>query len=157
MAKLKRCDKVAFYGVKNSGGEYTFHRMKNFTELTTSKNPQEYSRQYVDEEITQTDVVGYSPSISYSFDMYSQSEVHKDIAEITDHEYVGDDAVRPIIVVDVTKTSDNAVKREYSIIPDSEGDTMEAYTYSGVFKAKGEKSFGTAQSNDNWLTCTFSV
>lgn len=156
MAKLRRCDKVAFFGVAGTDGEYIFHRMKNFTEIATSKNPQEYSRQYVDEEMTQTDVVGYSPSISYSFDMYSGNSVHEDIASITDNEYVGDDAVRPIIIVDVTSEENNAVKRDFSVIPDSEGDSMDAYTYSGVFKVKGEKVFGTAISSDNWLTCTFS-
>ncbi len=157
MAKVKRCDKVAFFGVKSNSGEYTYHRMKNFTELTTNKNPQEYSRQYIDEDIVQTDVVGYSPSVSYNFDMYSGNAVHEDIASITDNEYVGDDAVRPIIMVDITKNSDNAVMRTFSVIPDAEGDTTEAYTYSGVFKVKGEKSFGTASSADNWLTCTFTA
>ncbi|MCH5186718.1 MAG: hypothetical protein J1F64_11445, partial [Oscillospiraceae bacterium] len=105
--------------------------------------------------MTQTDLVGYSPSISYSFDMYSGSAVHEDIASVTDNEYVGDDAVRPIVMVDMTKEKDNAVMRSFSIIPDAEGDTTEAYTYSGVFKVKSEKVFGTATSTDNWLTCTF--
>lgn len=155
MPKVKRCDKVAFFGVKDSSGKYVFHRMKNFTEISTSKNPQEYSRQYVDEEMVQTDIVGYSPSISYNFDMYSGNAVHEDIASITDNEYVGDDAVRPIVMVDITKQENNAVVRNFSVVPDTEGDTTEAYTYGGVLKVKGEKSFGTASSTDNWLTCTF--
>jgi len=32
---------------------------------------------------------------------------------------------------------------------------MEAYKYSGTFRVKGEKVFGTAESTDDWQTCTF--
>ena len=36
--------------------------------MTNNKNPKEYARQYVDSPSEDTDVVGYSPSIDYSFD-----------------------------------------------------------------------------------------
>ena len=62
-ALKKRSDIVAFYGIED-----TFHRMRGFTEGSISKNPKEYSRQYIDEDGEQTDVVGYSPSMSYAFD-----------------------------------------------------------------------------------------
>lgn len=154
MGIVKRSSKVAFYGVPN-GGETVFRRMSGFTELATSKNPIEYSRQYVDEEMEVTDVVGYSPSISYSFDLFSDNAVHKDIADISDNEYVGSDAVRSIIVVDIFSSDNSSVKRDFSVIPDSEGDSMDAYTYSGSFKVKSDKVFGTASSSDDWQTCTF--
>ena len=153
---MKRSDKVAFYGIKAAEGDtYTYHRMQGFTDISTSKNPIEYSRQYVDEEFEQSDVVGYSPSIAYGFDQFAGNKVHEDIVKISDDELLGTEAVRPIVMVDMSKTEDNAVKRDFAVIPDSEGDSTDAYTYSGNLKVKGDKIKGTATSADGWQTITF--
>lgn len=158
---MKRSDKVAFYGIKAAEGDtYTYHRMQGFTDISTSKNPIEYSRQYVDEEFEQSDVVGYSPSISYGFDQFAGNEVHEDIVKISDDELLGTEAVRPIVMVDMSKAgtpegSFAAVKRDFAVIPDSEGDSTDAYTYSGNLKVKGDKIKGTATSADGWQTITF--
>ena len=42
-----RTGKVAFYHVP---GQSVYTRMEGFTSLSTSKNPTEYERQYVDED-----------------------------------------------------------------------------------------------------------
>ena len=153
---LKRSDKVAFYGVPNEDGtSYTYHRMKGFTSLSTSKNPKEYSRQYVDEDSERTDVVGYAPSMSFNLDRANGNAVHDDIIAIYDGEMLGADAVRPIVMVDMTSETKNAVCRTFAVIPDSEGDSTEAYTYSGTFRAAGERQSGTATSADGWKTITF--
>ncbi len=155
---VARHKKVAFYGVvttNNGTTTETFKRMPKFTQLTTNKNPMEYSRQYVDEPFQETDVVGYSPSISYAFDRNRSSDVQDDIVKIHDEELIGDDAVRNIIVVD-TDTGD-AVKRSYAVIPSTEGDNINILTYSGTFKCRGEQVIGTATSSDDWQTCTFSA
>ena len=152
---VKRNDKVAFYGIEENG-VLTYHRMTNFTELATSKNPKEYSRQYVDKEYEEADVVGYSPSVSYSFDQHTESAVHTDMVKIHDEELTGADAVRSLLIVDMTSETDGGFKafaRDFAVIPDSEGDSMEAYTYSGTFKAKGEKKAVVATSADGWKTC----
>ena len=156
----KRSEVLAFMAVtstSNSGGTTTTtttnHRMKKFTSLSQSKNPQEYSRQYVDEEFQRADVVGYSPELKYAFDYHYLNPVHVDIKKITDEELTGDDAVVTIIWAD--KVSGEAYKREYSVIPDTEGDSLNAYTYSGSFKARGAAVKGTAASSDDWQTCTF--
>ncbi len=160
MALVKRSDKVAFLGVPDSAGDgVTYTRMTGFTEFSRSSNPKEYSRQYVDEDFEQTDVVGFSPSFSYAFDRYTESAVHKDLVSITDNELIGSGAVRSIVIVDLsdesTSASCPAILREFSVIPDAEGSEMEAYTYSGTFKVKGEKVFGTATTEDGWETCEF--
>ena len=154
---VKRSDKVAFYGIKAAEDDtYTYHRMQGFTDMSTSKNPIEYSRQYVDEDFEQADVVGYSPSIAYGFDQFAGNAVHEDIAKISDDELLGSAAIRPIVLVDLTKASGvNAVKRDFAVIPDSEGDSTDAYTYSGNLKVKGDKIKGTATSADGWKTITF--
>lgn len=159
MALMKRSDKVAYYGITGESAT-TYHRMKNFTSLSTSKNPKEYSRQYVDEAFEQTDVTGYSPSITYAFDADSANAVHTDLRKISDEELLGDDAVREIIVVDMTQAGTTegkkkAVKRSFAVIPDSEGDGTDAYTYGGTFKAKGAIAEGEATSEDDWQTITF--
>lgn len=153
---IKRNDKVAFMELK--GNPDTYVRMRGFTEFSLSKNPKEYSRKYIDEQTERNDVVGYSPSISYSFDKFSDDEVHTELVEITDSEKIGEDAVRKIIIVDLGGEDSNKVayQREWSVIPDSEGNDTDTYTYSGTLKANGEIKKGTATTTDGWQTCTFS-
>jgi hypothetical protein len=55
---VQRADKVAYLGIKGTGDTFTYHRMKGFTEMSVSKNPKEYNRQYVDEAFEETDVTG---------------------------------------------------------------------------------------------------
>lgn len=156
---VKRSDKVAFYGVPGTDGAVVYHRMKGFTELTTSKNASEYSRQYVDEEIETTTTSKYSPSISYAYDEYVGDEVQADIINITDNEIIGSEAIRDIILVNFTDGDETkgyaAMKRPFSVIPDSEGGSMDAYTYSGTFKSAGEKVSGTATYDKEEETITF--
>ena len=91
---VPRSKKVLFYGVPAASGDTTtYHRMKGFTDVSTSKNAKEYTRQYVDELFEQTDVTGYSPSTSYGFDQYAGDPVHADIVKITDDELIGSNAV----------------------------------------------------------------
>lgn len=151
---------VAFYGVTTtttSGGTTTttttFYRMKKFTQFAKSQNPIEYGRQYVDEPFAITDIVGYNPSIAYAFDKHRNLPVQEDIVAITNEEKLGDDAVRPIIIVD-TDTNE-AYKRDFAVIPNSEGDNINVYTYSGNFKCKGELIKGTASTSDDFQTITF--
>ena len=159
MGKLiKRSDRLAFYGV-TTDEETIYHRMTGFTEISVSENPKEYTRQYVDEDFEQSDVVGFSPQISFSFDCYSNNPVHTDIVSITDNEFLGTDAVRTIIAVDLTRGNETegyyAIKRNYSVIPNTEGNENDAYTYSGTFKVNTEKIFGRAVSDDGFETVTF--
>ena len=151
----KRSEKVAFFGLNSSNSE--FSRMRGFTEFSVSKNPVEYSRRYIDEQTERNDVVAYAPSISYSFDKFSDNDVHKELINIADMEKIGADAVRYIVIVDLSGESaeKNAVLREWTVIPDSEGNDADTYTYSGSLKANGEIVIGTASSDDNWQTCTF--
>ena len=155
---IKRSDKIAFYGVV-SGDDVEYKRMRGFTELSINKNPVEYSRRYIDEKTERNDVVGYAPSISYSFDKFSGDEVHSDIVSVADNELVGAEAVRNIILVDLSeKDTDGscpAVSRSWSVIPDNEGNDTDAYTYSGTLKANGDIIKGTATSSDDWMSCTF--
>ncbi len=155
-----RHEKVAFFGVKGDGEAVTYHRMQGFTELSTSKNPKEYSRQYVDEEYERTDVVGYSTSISYNFDEVAGNPIHDEFVLIEDEELVGAEAIREILIVDLSKAGTqegtfSAMMRSFSVIPDASGDSTDAYTHSGTLRANGEKIFGTATSMDGWKTATF--
>jgi len=155
---IKRSDKVAFLGCIDNGTE-TFNRMRGFTSLSGSKNPMEYSRQYVDEEFETTDVVGFSPSFDFGFDQYTDDPAHEEMVEILDGEYTGTDARRNIVTVDFSQPIEGggykATKREYAIIGDSEGDSMDAYTYSGTFRSTGKKINGTATLNSDNSVATF--
>lgn len=155
---VKRSDKVAFLGCVATGSE-VFNRMRGFSSLSGSKNPMEYSRQYVDEEFETTDVVGFSPSFDFGFDQYTEDEVHEEMVEILDGEYTGTEARRNIVTVDFSQPVEGggykATKREYAIIGDSEGDSMDAYTYSGTFRSTGRRITGTATLNSDSSVATF--
>lgn len=154
---VQRTGKVAFYYVPKAN---KYVRMEGFTELSSSKNPKEYSRQYVDEDFERTDIVGYAPSISYAFDRYKGNVVLDDIIEITENEYIGEKMVRDIMVVDMTTagTSDGkswvafAKVRKFAVIPDTDGGTTDCMTYSGNFKARGETMDYAVTSEDDWQT-----
>ncbi len=146
---------LAFYGVPGNSGTVTkYYRMKKFTQFTHSKNPIEYSRQYVDEPFQQTDVMGFSPSYDYAFDKHKNLAVQDDIIKITDGELIGEDAVRTIVIVDTSDPSATAYKRDYAVIPNSEGDNINIYTYSGSLKARGEKIKVTVSTTDDYQTIT---
>ena len=155
---VKRSDKVSFLGCVVDGVE-TFNRMRGFTSLSGSKNAQEYSRQYVDEEFETTDVTGYSPSIDFGFDEYTDDAVHTELVDILDGEKTGTAARRNIVTVDFSKKQSDgsylAVKREYAVIGDSEGDSTDAYTYSGTFNSTGSRIEGTATVDENGAVATF--
>lgn len=157
-AVVKRSKKVAFYGVptENSDGKtYQFYRMKGFESISTAKNPKEYSRQYVDEEFEQTDVVGYTPTISFGFDRFEGDAVHEDIISVFDDEKLGADAIRPIIMVDTEDGESSAIKRDFLVVAENEGSGTDLYKYEGSFRVKGEKIAGVATTDDNWQTCSF--
>ena len=86
---VNRSQRVAFMNTDASGDSQKFERMTGFTSMTNSKNPKEYARQYVDEDSERADVVGYAPSIDYSFDRHSNNPVHERIATIHDGEKLG--------------------------------------------------------------------
>lgn len=155
---LNRADKVAFMGLTDNAT--TYNRMHGFTDMGKSANPSEYSRRYVDERTERSDVTGYAPEIGYGFDQTKGDKVQQVIVDITDDELTGKKVT--IVTVDfsqegATANTYVARKREYSVIPDSDGDSTDAYTYSGSFKAAGDIVKGTASSTDNWETCSFTA
>lgn len=143
---------VGFYGLPTEDGAI-FKRMRKFTQFSRSANAVEYNRKYVDEACSITDIIGYSPSIAYSFDKHTGIDVLDDIINITNGEYVGEDAVRTIIIVDIQ--TGKATMRDYTIVPATDGDNTAAYTYNGTFKCHGDLIKGEAKSEDGWETISF--
>lgn len=142
-------------------GTDKFERMKGFTSMAITRNPKEYTRQYVDEEFEVTDITGISTSIDYNFDQIKENAVHDKLIEIIEEERVGAEAVVSLLAVDFTQAGVTgefvAVKREYTVIPGSEGDSLDAYTYGGTFRVKSERVVGEATTTDEWKTCTFTA
>lgn len=156
---VKRSGKVAFMDVGTSEIP-KYQRMKKFTEMSQSKNAVEYSRTYVDEDGEVTDVTGYSPEIGYAFDQYANNPVHEKLVDITDNEKTGGDALVNILIVDLSKKASTgtgyvARLRTYSVIPDTEGDSTDAYTYSGTFRKNSGFTVGTAVLSENDTIATF--
>lgn len=149
---VRRTGKMSFYGiptVKGSPNVAHYTRMEGFTDISTSKNAITYERQYVDEDFKRTDNMGYNTSKSYKFDRYKGNAVLEDIVDITENELCGQDAVREIVTVDMTTVQQvgkkgnmieycaTAHRRQYAIMPNTDGDTTDCLTYSGDFKARG--------------------
>lgn len=153
---VKRSDKLAFMDVSS-----IYKRMTGFTTLTTNKNAKEYTRQYVDEDFENTDVTGYSPSIDFTFDQYTENDVHEALVALINADTTGTSAVVTILVVDksdeVSAGIYNAWTRTYSVIGNTEGDSMDAYTYSGTLKVKGSRITGTATLDTDELIATFTA
>lgn len=155
-----RHKRVAFMDATGEGKNFT--RMTGFTSMSDGKNATEYSRQYVDEASERSDVVGYAPSVDYEFDLYTNDPVQARIAEITDDELLGSDTQVTIVTVDLfdekqVENTCTARKRDWNVIPDTEGDGTDALIYKGSFKASGNITKGTATTTDGWETCTFAA
>ena len=154
---IKRSEKLAFMQVE-SGNETVFKRLTGFTEFSISKNPREYSRKYLDEDMERSEVMGYSTSITYKFDADPESEVHQLLYGVADRELIGSEAEVTVVIADLSTIKNgvcNATKRKYSVIPSVEGDDTDTYTVSGTLRAAGKNEFGTAESTDDWQTIIF--
>lgn len=158
-AIVQRSKRVAFMDVDETGSTPKYERMTNFTTMTNSKNPKEYSRQYVDEDEERSDVVGYAPSIDFSYDRHTNTPVHEKLSKIHDKELLGNDTHVDIVSVDLFTEDEQkrclATKRTYSVIPDADGDGTDALIYSGSFKSVSEIEEGYATSEDGWKTATY--
>ena len=155
---VKRCEKIPYFGILDDSGNYKFHRMTGFTSATVNRNPIEYSRQYIDEDFERSDIIGYKTALDYEFDMFKDNPVHQEIAAISDGELTGNNAVRPVIMVDFSTEKNGvckAIKRDFSIIPSREGEGFGTYIYSGQMKSNGKKLSGTVISDDDFETVKF--
>jgi hypothetical protein len=139
----KRSEKLAFLEVKLGDKVTGYCRLEGFTTQTFNANAKEFTRQYVDEDTERTDVTGYSESVNYNFDQYIGQPALSEIVKITENELTGTDAVRNILLVDMTSNTSGgqyeATLRAYAIVPSSNGDTTDCMTYSGDFKSRGAK------------------
>ncbi len=118
-----------------------------FTSLKESKNPQEYTRKYVNNKSETTDVTGFSPSIDYALDVYSESPVISVFVKICDDELIGTDAQVTITNVNRWQVDDagkcTAYQRKYAVIPSDKGDGTSALNYNGTMKSAGDVVKGT--------------
>lgn len=156
----KRSEKLSFLEVQTSNGESEYYRMEAFTNLEFSQNTKESSVQFVDEDTERTRVVGHSESVNYDFEYYIGQPALEEIVKITEGELIGKAAVRNIITVDmatVNLSSSNtctarATIRSYSIVPGSNGGSVECMNYSGTFKSNGAKQNITVScgKDDKW-------
>lgn len=150
MQIYNRADKVNFMNTGTSSSP-VYTRMQGFTSAGKSLNSSTYDRRYVDEKTERSTVTGFSPEIDYNFDRIVGNAIHDKIAEVHDDELVGE----TVDIVTVDMITHEARLRTYSVIPDADGDSTDAYTYSGTFHAYGEITKGTATVSADGMTATF--
>jgi len=151
-----RADIVNFAGLTLEAT--TFQRMKGFTDGGKSLNSSTYDRRYIDEKTERSDVIAYATEIAYAFDRMYGNAVHNLIAKVHDDELVGQ--VIPIVTVNFNEPVEGGYKAKYrlwSIQPDSDGDSTDAYTYSGAFKANGSMIEGVAKVLEGNRTDTTTI
>lgn len=139
-----RADIVNFMGLTLDAT--IFHRMKGFTDGGKSLNPATYDRRYIDEKTERSDVVAYATEIAYAFDRMHGNAVHNVISKVHGDEIVGFNI--PIVTVNFNEPVEGGYKakmRVWSVQPDSDGDSTDAYTYSGAFKANSSIVTGIAK------------
>lgn len=146
-----RADIVNFMNTGTSQAP-AYTRMQGFTEGGKSLNSSTYDRRYIDEKTERSTVTGYSTEIAYNFDRVQGNIIHNKIAEIHDKELVGE----VVEILTVNTITHEARLRNYSVIPDTDGDSIDAYTYSGNFHADGDIVEGTATVSSDGMTATFS-
>jgi hypothetical protein len=151
--RVKRSEKLLFYGVKDAGGQTVFHRATGFTDLTVKRAPETYARRYVDEDAERSDVTGYQTVVSFSFDYYRGNAVHDDMIALGRMETLGEDALREILLVDTA--TQTASRRSFSVTVESEGAGGEGFVCGGTFRAVGPARYGSATTTDLWQTCGF--
>lgn len=152
MQIYNRADIVNFMNTGTSQAP-TYTRMQGFTEGGKSLNSSTYNRRYIDEKTERSTVTGYSTEISYNFDRIVGNAIHEKLAAIHDEEKIGE----IVEILSVNIKTNEARLRNYSVIPDTDGDGTDAYQYSGTFHADGEIEIGTATVSNDGLTATFSV
>lgn len=147
-----RADIVNFM---NTGtvSEPVYTRMQGFTEGGKSLNSSTYDRRYIDEKTERSTVTGYSTEIAYNFDRIVDNAIHEKLADIHDKELVGE----TVQILTVNLKNNEARLRNYSVIPDADGDSTDAYTYSGTFHADGDIQEGTATVSADGMTATFTA
>lgn len=147
-----RADIVNFM---NTGtvAEPVYTRMQGFTEGGKSLNSSTYDRRYIDEKTERSTVTGYSTEIAYNFDRIVDNAIHEKLADIHDKELVGE----TVQILTVNLKNNEARLRNYSVIPDADGDSTDAYTYSGTFHADGDIQEGTATVSTDGMTATFTA
>ena len=128
-----------------------YKRMQGFTEGGKSMNSTTYDRRYIDEKTERSTVTGYSTEIAYSFDRIVGNAIHERIAQIHDNELAGE----TVEILTVNTVTNEARVRTYSVIPDADGDSTDAYTYSGTFHADSAITEGTATISTDGMTATF--
>jgi len=150
MQIYNRADIVNFMNT-GTATEPVYTRMQGFTEGGKSLNSSTYDRRYIDEKTERSTVTGYSTEIAYNFDRIEGNAIHETLANIHDNEVVG----QVVQILTVNTKNNEARLRNYSVIPDADGDSTDAYTYSGNFHADGEIKQGTATVAADGLTATF--
>ncbi len=122
---------------------------EGFTEFTESKNPREYARQYVNEAVERTDVVGFASAVSFAFDVYDEDPVAEKLLSVTLSEAVGDAAVVTVVTAFLHRASASrtgqveAVRRTFSVCPGRLGSGTDALICAGTLKAHGMCEYGT--------------
>ena len=151
MQVYNRADIVNFMNTGTSQNK-VFTRMQGFTAGGKELNPTTYARRYIDEQNERESTTGYSPNIPYTFDRIVGNAVHEKVAKVHDDELVGE----TVEILTVNMLTKEARLRSYDINPDTDGDSTDAYTYSGNFHAIGKFTKGTATVSNDGLIATFS-
>lgn len=146
-APRMRSSVLAYMNIVTDPNQVPDYRLmgEGFTNLTQLKEPSEYTRKFINDENTTTDVIRYASEVQYEVDVFSPNPVIRMILTITDEEllsvrtdvvtvYADDIVARPAYCT--------AFRRRYLIVPEQIGDDVDVLRTGGRMIAYGEKEDG---------------
>lgn len=125
---------------------------EGFTNLTQLKAPSEYTRKFIINDDTTTDIIRYESEVQYTIDVFSEDPVIRMIIGITDAELL---SARTDVVtvyrdeVVALPAYCKAFRRKYLIIPQQIGDDIELLRTNGRMVAYGEREDGFFDAETN--------
>lgn len=126
--------------------------LEGFSKLDFNPGVQSYIRQYFASCCKNTDVVGASPEILYTFDRMNNNPVHDILAEIADLGLKGRDAVKNVIFADFSRKSEEgypAIRQSFTVIGTDRRPESGFLDYSGKMIAAGEPVKGRLALSDD--------
>ncbi len=120
---------------------------EGFFRFDEDLQPNIYERRYFHENVTEADVCGYSPEISYEADIRSSSPGAEMLWKISISEAVGEGAAVDVVTVLYSCESDtpgaySAYKRSYSVVPAGQSKNDGCLCHTGKLLARGKREAG---------------
>lgn len=140
--KIERKDRRYYMNISNPDSPIWTPVGVGFSKFKEEKNTSILKRRFFHESDSRVLNKGYSSSIEYDFDIYSDSLAAERLREICDNEMMFEEGKVEVLCVDYFRPTDTpdvyyANVRRYSVIPEISGGEGDSLRYAGKLWADG--------------------